>query len=95
MNESHKYSESDSSITYKQKDSGMEFSISFNLNTKTVDITQSIFIRNDEPMLEPMENEWVRYSAKYGHWQQVIPTLGREDIEFIHSKYIELFGDKE
>lgn len=94
MNESHKYSESESSICYKQKDSGMEFSIIFDKNTKTVSVTQSIFVRNDEPMLEPMD-EWVSHSAKYGHWQQVIPSLGREDVEFIYQKYNELFGKGE
>lgn len=94
MNESHKYNESDSCVVYKQKDEGMEFSMCFNKDMKTVDINLLLFVRNDEPMLEPMdmESDWIRHSAKYGHWQQIFPTLGVEDIEFLYKKTKELFG---
>jgi len=95
MQESNKYNETESCVVYKKTAPGFEQSMIFDKELKTVDVTQSIFIRNDEPMLEPMESEWIRYSAKYGHWQSIHPTLGREDVEFMHRKYIQLFGDKE
>ena len=95
MNESHKYNESDSCVVYKQRDEGMELSMIFNKDIKTVDISLMMFIRNDEPMLEPMKNDFIRHSTKYGHWQQIFPTLGVEDIEFLYKKTKELFSKGE
>ena len=94
MNESHKYNETDSCVVYKQEDEGMKLSMCFNKDMKTVDINLLIFVRNGEPMLEPMdaESDWIRHSAKYGHWQQIFPTLGVEDVEFLYKKAKELFG---
>lgn len=92
MNENHKCSESDRCVCYKKKDNSSEMTMIFNKDIKTVDISASIFIRNDEPMFEPMENEWVKHSAKYGYWQQISPTLGIEDITFLYEKSRELFG---
>lgn len=95
MNESHKYDETDRCVVYKQRDEGMELSMIFNKDIKTVDISLMIFVRNDEPMLEPMKNVFIRHSAKYGHWQQIFPTLGVEDIEFLYKKTKELFSKGE
>jgi len=92
MDERHKYDETESCVVYKQSDGSMELAMIFNKNIKTVDISMSDFIRNDTPMLEPMESEWIRHSAKYGHWQMVSPTLGVEDVEFLFKKTKELFG---
>ena len=94
MNESHKYNEIESCVVYKQADEGMLLSMCFNKDMKTVDINLLIFVRNNEPMLEPMyaENDWIRHCAKYGHWQQIFPTLGVEDVEFLYKKTKELFG---
>lgn len=94
MNENHKYNETESCVVYKQADEGMQLSMCFNKDMKTVDISLLIFVRNGEPMLEPMdaESDWIRHSAKYGHWQQIFPTLGVEDVEFLYKKTNELFG---
>ena len=92
MDESHKYSETDRCVVYKQTDCGMELSMIFNLEIKTVDISMSHFIRNNEPLIVPMVNDADKYSAKYGHWQQLPPALGMEDVEFLHKKTKELFG---
>lgn len=92
MTEHNKISETESEVVYQKKDSSCILSMSFRKDIKTVDISQSIFVRNDEPMLEPMESEWIRHSAKYGHWQSIFPTLGREDVEFLYGKYMQLFG---
>ena len=94
MNESYKYNESERCVVYKECDDSTQFSMIFNKDTKTVDISLSIFVRNGEPMLEPMdaESDWIRHSAKYGHWQQIFPTLGVGDIEFLYKKTKELFG---
>lgn len=97
MNESHKYNESERCVVYKECDDSTQLSMIFNKDTKTVDISLCIFIRNDETMLEPMdaESDWISHSAKYGHWQQIFPTLGVGDIEFLYKKTRELFGGKE
>lgn len=94
MDESHKYNETERCVVYKQADEGMQLSMCFNKDMKTVDINLLIFVRNDEPMLEPMdaESDWIRHSAKYGYRQQILPTLGVEDIEFLYKKTKELFG---
>ncbi len=94
MNESHKYSDTESCVVYKQNDGTMELSMMFNKDTRTVDIQLMRFMRNDVPMLEPMESKWIQHSAKYGRWQQIFPTLGVEDVEFLHKKTMELFGGK-
>ena len=95
MNEHNKISETERLAVYQIKDSGSKLTMIFNKDIKTVDISQEIFIRNNEPALEPMESEWIKNSAKYGHWQTIHPTLGRENLEFMYNKYIQLFGEGE
>jgi len=95
MNESNKYGETDRYVVYQKRDDSMSLSMVFNRDTKTVDIRLMMFVRNNEPMLEPMESEWIQHSAKYGHWQQVFPTLGVDDVEFLHKKTMELFSGKD
>lgn len=63
----------------------------FDKQTKTVDVSQFEWVSNGTPILEPM-NEFVKYSAKYGHTQRTCPTLSVEDIEFLYKKSKELLG---
>ena len=65
--------------------------VEFDLELKPIYITESMFIRNDTPMLEP-QSDWITHSAKYGYTQQMCPTLGMDDLEFINQKVKELFG---
>lgn len=93
MTEHNKISETERTVVYQQKDSSCSLTMVFNKDIKTVDISQSIFIGNSdsEPVLVPMESKGNKHSAKYGHWQTISPTLGMENIEFIHKKSKELF----
>lgn len=77
-------------IYYRKGDRYNNISVQFDLELKHIYITESEFIRNDEPMLEP-QSEWIAHSAKYGHTQVTCPTLGIDDMEFIYQKAIELF----
>lgn len=42
---------------------------------------------------EPMD-EWEKHSADKGHWQMEITCMGMDDIEFLHRKSLELFGQE-
>lgn len=77
-------------IYYRKGDRHNNISVEFDLELKHIYITESMFIRNDEPMLEP-QGEWIAHSAKYGHTQVTCPTLGIEDMEFIYQKATKLF----
>lgn len=77
-------------ITYRKGDRYNNICVEFDLELKNVHITESMFIRNDTPMLEP-QSEWIEHSAKYGYSQQMCPTLGMEDLYFINKKVKELF----
>lgn len=92
MNESHKYSESERCVVYKQTDGYMELSMIFNKEIKTVDICMSMFVKNDEPMINPTGSSAVNLPAKCGHMQSIYPTLSIEDVEFLYKKTNELFG---
>ena len=94
MTEHNKISETERMVVYQRKDSSSGLTMMFNKEIGTVDISQDIFIRNNEPLLEPMDDK-LCHSAKYGHWQMISPTLGMEDIEFLYEKSRELFGGKE
>lgn len=66
----------------------------FDKRIKSVHIWVEEFIGNGTPRVEPM-SEWIKYSAKYGHFQKECPTLGMEDIEFLYQKSKELLGGAE
>lgn len=87
-------SQSSVSVTYRNGDKHNNICVSFDLESKNVYITEQMFIRNDAPMLEP-QNDWIAHSAKYGYTQQMCPTLGMDDLEFIYKKSKELFNKGE
>lgn len=93
MRDYTKYSESNALVCYKKGDNGCEISMLFNKETKTVDITVMIFHNTGEPTMEPMD-EWEKHSADKGHWQMEITCMGMDDIEFLHRKSLELFGQE-
>ena len=80
-------------ITYRKGDRFNNICVQFDLELKHIYITESMFIRNDTPMLET-QSDWITHSAKYGYTKQMCPTLGMDDLEFINQKANELF-DKE
>ena len=64
-----------------------KYRLCFNRENCTCDYRVETFITK-EGMWEPQQketNEWVKWSAKYGHWQVVDPTLDIEVCEFILS----------
>ena len=87
--EDNKYSESESCVCYQKLYKGESFEIFFNKETRTVDCSYMVFIRNKAP-IEP-GCERLSHSSKYGHWQKEWPVLGKEDIDFIYHKWHELF----
>ena len=96
MAEFKKVSESDRSVTYAHKTDYDDLSVSFDKETKSVDIHYAHFVFND-PVLEPQwekEDEWIKHSASYGHWQsETIITLSVDDIAFIQKKCKEIFEE--
>lgn len=77
-------------VTYRKGDSHNNICIDFDFKLKHIHITENMFIRNDTPMLEP-QSDWIAHSATYGYTQQMCPTLGMDDLEFINQKVKELF----
>lgn len=73
-------------ITYRKGDRNDNICVEFDLELKHIYITESMFIRNDTPKLEP-QSDWIEYSAKYGHTQQMCPILGMDDLEFLLEKF--------
>lgn len=63
----------------------------FDEGIKVVEVHEYEWVSNGTPRLEPM-NDFVKYSAKYGHTQRTCPTLSMEDIEFLYKKSKELLG---
>lgn len=93
MTEKDKYSETERLEAYQHSDGGSTLGFLFNKETKTVDINLFTFIRNSIPYPKS-PSEWDLYSSKYGQWQREITCLGMEDVQFIHNKMIELFGEE-
>lgn len=78
-------------VTYRKGDRYNNICLEFDLELKHIYITESMFIRNDTPILEPQNDFIAAHSAKYGYTQQMCPTLGMDDLEFINKKTKELF----
>ena len=78
-------------ITYRKGDRHDNICVEFDLELKHIYITESMFIRNDTPMLGPQNECMIAHSAKYGYTQQICPTLGMDDLGFINKKAKELF----
>ena len=63
----------------------------FDKELKTVGIVYMRFIRkNDEDWTT--QNDDVKYSCKYGHWQVETPYISQKDVEFIHQTLKDLKG---
>lgn len=91
-----KVSECSRSVTYAYKTDYDDLSVSFDKETKSVDIHYARFVVREatlEPQWEMETDAWLKHSCKYGHWQsETIISLSAEDIEFINKKCKELFG---
>lgn len=78
-------------LTYGKSDYYNELTFFFNKAIKTVDIQSKRFVLNNELTFVPQTKD--NHSLKYGYWQVETPCLSMEDIEFLHSKCKELWGD--
>ena len=75
-------SKTDSMIVFEQKQSDECYNTAyFDLESKTIHVTMSEFIRHSDNKVIPMEV--LDYSAKYGHWQTTPAYLGLQDIRFL------------
>lgn len=75
-------SKTDSMIVFEQKQSDECYNTAyFDLNSKTLHVTLTEFVRHSDNKVIPMEV--LDYSAKYGYWQTTPAYLGLEDIRFL------------
>lgn len=75
-------SKTDSMIVFEQKQSDEFYNTAyFDLDSKTLHITLTEFIRHTDNGFIPMDT--TRHSAKYGHWQTTPAYLGLTDIRIL------------
>lgn len=79
-------------ITYGKLSETDELMFHFNKELHEVDINYFRFELNDGCTFEPQSPN--KYSCKYGFWQMEAPCLTMQDIEFLHSKVKELWGNE-
>ena len=86
------YNDSDSSTVYKATTDDSETSFIIDKELKRISYSEMYFVVK-EGMWEPQQaekDEWIRHSAKYGHWQaDTILTLEEEDLQFMLDKFRE------
>ncbi len=62
----------------------------FDKELKTVGIVYMRFIRKNNDEDWTTQDESIKYSCKYGHWQVETPYISQKDVEFIHRTLNEL-----
>ena len=62
----------------------------FDKELKTVGIVYMRFIRKNNDEDWTTQDNDVKYSCKYGHWQVETPYISQKDVEFISQKLKEL-----
>lgn len=83
-------SEDSKTVTYGYELEYDKLYFHFDKELKTVGIVYMRFIRkNNEEDWTTQDND-VKYSCKYGHWQVETPYISQKDVEFISQKLKEL-----
>jgi hypothetical protein len=77
-------------LTYGKWSERDQLTFHFNKELHQVDVTYHRFELNEGCTWEPQSPN--KYSCKYGVWRYEAPTLSMEDIEFLHNKAKELWG---
>ena len=77
-------------LTYGEWHEDEKLTFFFNKDLEIVEVELQIFERKEGCYLYQGEN---RHSCKYGYWRVETPALSMEDIEFLHNKAKELWGD--
>ena len=82
----------DKTIMYKRKDDYINYSVWFNLDTKTYTFTFMDWLDNKNndwiPMMEREDN--LKHCAAYGHWQKVDYPINKELHKAINKQVEEL-----
>lgn len=79
-------------ITYGKWHENDKLTFFFNKELHTVDIEYQIFELNGTRVFEAQDGRY-KHSCKYGYWRVEAPSLTMQDIEFLHSKAKELWGE--
>ena len=85
-------SEDSKTITYGYELEYDKLYFHFDKEVKTVGIVYMRFIRKNNDEDWTTQNEDIKYSCKYGHWQVETPYISQRDVEFISQKLKELKG---
>ena len=67
----------------------------FNKKLKTVDIIYMRFIFQNYNENWTTQEENIKYSCKYGHWQLETPHISQKDVEFMCQILQEMKGGEE
>lgn len=78
-------------LTYGKWHENDKLTFFFNKELEQVDIEYQIFERNADCYFFPQDEN--SHSCKYGYWRVEAPCLSMEDIEFLHRKTKELWGN--
>lgn len=90
------YLQEEETLIYRCKKDYVDNSVTFHLGTtfpKTYDVSYVDWWNNDLGSLVPMnerEDEWLKHSCKYGHWQKVDRGINIELHKAINQQCKEL-----
>lgn len=87
--------EDSKTITYGYKTEYDKVYFHFDKELKTVGISYMRFIRKNDDEDWTTQNEDIKYSCKYGHWQAETPYINQRDVEFICQTLKQLKGGAE
>lgn len=83
-------SEDSKTVTYGYELEYDKLYFHFDKELKTVGIVYMRFIRKNNEEDWTTQDERIKYSCKYGHWQVETPYIAQRDVEFIYQKLKEL-----
>lgn len=87
--------EDSETITYGYETEYDKVYFHFYKEVKTVGISYMRFIRKNDDEDWTTQNEDIKYSCKYGHWQAETPYISQRDVEFICQTLKQLKGGAE
>ena len=85
-------SEDSKTVTYGYELEYDKLYFHFDKVAKTVRISYQRFILVNKDNDWTTQDEWVKYSCKYGYWQSETPDLAQKDVEFIYQTLKDLKG---
>ena len=85
-------SEDSKTVTYGYELEYDKLYFHFDKELKTVGIVYMRFIRKNNDEDWTTQDDDIKYSCKYGHWQVETPYISQRDVEFIYQTLKELKG---